>query len=367
MLTIRPPQENPEAIKFCKAFVGDSARPRYVLGRNDYARSIGEVVALDGYIDDFTEKKSYAGLPVVKSEAIRKDSLVVTALFAKPLTVHRRLSQSGIDNLDYFAFFKCAGLGIKTPFYPVFQDFINDIAVHRNKYESTYALLADEVSRHTFNSLINFRLSSDLSFMQQFTDRQLQQYFEAFLELRLKGETFVDVGGFNGLTTAEFIRRCPNFHAVHFFEPIAGNMTKARQLLAAHSNVHYYPTGLSDSKQRMFFSADDSGDGSASRASKEGNVEIQVDALDNLVQEPVTFIKMDIEGGECAALAGCSNIIQKYHPRLAISAYHRHDDFWKIPEQVHSCREDYKLYLRHYTEGTLETVMFFIPQGSCGT
>lgn len=38
------------------------------------------------------------------------------------------------------------------------------------------------------------------------------------------------------------------------------------------------------------------------------------------------------------------------------------DVFWKIPEQIFTIRDDYEIYMRHYTEGTDETVMFFIPK-----
>ena len=52
----------------------------------------------------------------------------------------------------------------------MFKDFIQDFAVNREKYERVYALLADDESQLTFSSLVNFRLTSDLSFMEQFED-----------------------------------------------------------------------------------------------------------------------------------------------------------------------------------------------------
>jgi hypothetical protein len=76
----------------------------------------------------------------------------------------------------------------------------------------------------------------------------------------------------------------------------------------------------------------------------------------------VTFIKMDIEGSECNALAGAHETICRCHPRLAVAVYHHAGDLWRIPQLVLATRDDYSLYLRHYTEGVVETVMFFIPQ-----
>ena len=58
------------------------------------------------------------------------------------------------------------------------------------------------------------------------------------------------------------------------------------------------------------------------------------------------------------AIEGMRNHILNDHPKMAISVYHKVDDFWKIPEQVFAIRHDYDIYMRHYTEGTDETVMF---------
>ncbi|WP_425281358.1 FkbM family methyltransferase [Pectobacterium odoriferum] len=71
---------------------------------------------------------------------------------------------------------------------------------------------------------------------------------------------------------------------------------------------------------------------------------------------------MDIEGYEINALKGAKETILRFHPKLAICAYHKVDDFFTIPELVLSYRNDYKVYMRHYTEGLLETVYYFIPK-----
>ena len=71
---------------------------------------------------------------------------------------------------------------------------------------------------------------------------------------------------------------------------------------------------------------------------------------------------MDIEGAESYALEGAKEIIKQYRPKLAISVYHKKDDFWKIPMQILAIDGDYSIYLRHYTEAHAETVMFFIPK-----
>lgn len=74
----------------------------------------------------------------------------------------------------------------------------------------------------------------------------------------------------------------------------------------------------------------------------------------------VEIVNMDLEGWETKALAGCIDHIKNDRPKLAIAAYHKASDFRDILKQVRSYRSDYQIYLRHYTQGWSETVMFFI-------
>ena len=91
-----------------------------------------------------------------------------------------------------------------------------------------------------------------------------------------------------------------------------------------------------------------------------GNIIIETDILDNIVKEPLSYIKMDVEGWESKVIEGAKNTIKTYKPTLAVCVYHKCNDFWAIPEQILSIRDDYKIFLRHYTEGITETVMYFV-------
>ena len=55
-----------------------------------------------------------------------------------------------------------------------------------------------------------------------------------------------------------------------------------------------------------------------------------------------------------------STIIINDKPKLAISLYHKYDDFYEIPNLILSFRPDYKLYIRHASEQLWETVLFAI-------
>ncbi len=72
---------------------------------------------------------------------------------------------------------------------------------------------------------------------------------------------------------------------------------------------------------------------------EDGDISIEVRRLDDILgNRPVTFIKMDIEGSELAALRGAERIIRQQRPKLAICVYHKPEDMWEIPNFILNCR-----------------------------
>lgn len=176
--------------------------------------------------------------------------------------------------------------------------------------------------------------------------------------LRPSGETFIDIGAYDGYTSLEFIRRCPGYMAVHAFEPDPHNFKICQAAIGHLPRVQCNPFGLAESAGEIGFDVA----GSSSRACIDGTMKIRVERLDRLLHGAnPTFMKMDIEGAEGAALKGAMETIARHVPRLAISVYHVAGDFWRIPENVLSIHSGYKILLRHYTESIYETVMFFLP------
>ena len=68
---------------------------------------------------------------------------------------------------------------------------------------------------------------------------------------------------------------------------------------------------------------------------------------------------MDLEGWEMNALQGSRGHIKLDRPKLAIAVYHHAKDLRLTYEYINKFDHEYKLYLRHYTQGWSETVMYF--------
>ncbi|WP_148863258.1 FkbM family methyltransferase [Marinobacter fonticola] len=344
------------ARSFCQAFE-HSARPKYILGTNEYALSVAEHINIDGYINDFAKTAEFGGKPIVPIEAVPSDALVLTAVVYRPNSARARVEAYPFDSLDYYAFIRHTTLDVKDIDY--WQGFREDLETHAETYRWLHERFEDEESRQCFNRLVDFRKTYDIEHMREFTCREKEQYFEPFLGLQTKGEVFVDIGGYDGQTTLQFIRHCPDYKRIHYFEPSADNMRVSQQALSDVRDIKFHPEALSNQTGTVGFSSD----GSSSRvAADDDNLEsIRAVRFDELINEPTTFIKMDIEGFEHAALEGAQIHIRDNKPRLAVCVYHRPDDFRTVPERVLSYYPDYKVYLRHYMEGFTETVMFFVP------
>ncbi len=74
---------------------------------------------------------------------------------------------------------------------------------------------------------------------------------------------------------------------------------------------------------------------------------VPLTTIDKLVAElkleRVDYIKMDIEGAETNALRGAQATLAKFHPRMALSAYHGPDDPTRIPELVRRAWSGYQI------------------------
>lgn len=100
-------------------------------------------------------------------------------------------------------------------------------------------------------------------------------------------------------------------------------------------------------------------DGTGSHIQHNGDVEIKIVRLDDIYADTnVTFLKMDVEGSEQAAIRGGRNMISRCRPMCAICIYHWIEAFWEVPRLLKECVPEYKMILRHHSDHWDETVCY---------
>lgn len=183
------------------------------------------------------------------------------------------------------------------------------------------------------------------------------QYFD-FFQPSGEQEVFIDGGVLDGNTSVDFSKWAKGqYEKIYMFEANGRNEKRILDTMKKNKIQKYelILKGLSDRAGQIPF--DDSMEG-GSRIVSGGGSMIEVTGIDEAVKGNVTFIKMDIEGAESAALSGAEQTIKRCKPRLAISVYHKADDFVSIPLQLLQMNPQYQFALRHYTASSNETVLY---------
>jgi len=231
------------------------------------------------------------------------------------------------------------------------------------KLYATYQLFSDDTAREQFVTELCMR--SSMNFQKINTPDVPGQYFPPFLKLLGANEIFVDGGAYDGDTMRSYLeRRSDGVGRWYALEPDPGNGARFLQLLndtpKAVGHAKLLPYGLSDSSRRARFNA--SGVMTAA-VSDSGDTEIELRPLDALVTEPITFLKLDIEGGELQALEGARQTLARSPDAvLAIAGYHAPDDFSSIPALMKELRPNARFGCKSHGHFGFDFVFYAVPE-----
>lgn len=228
----------------------------------------------------------------------------------------------------------------------------NDLVAHAEDFQWLYDRLEEDKSRETFLSYLNQRVSGDYGWAENLYDPN--HYFSEDV-VKLENESFVDCGAFTGDTIQELLAKSRP-QKVFAFEPDEKNYQTLVKNFAGNDNIVCLKLGAFSKKATLSFAG---GNADASKIVDNGTIQIEVDSIDNVLNgEKATFIKMDIEGAELEALRGAQNTIRNCHPKLAISAYHKFEDLFTLPQYIYSLDNSYMFYLRRHSHLTHELVLY---------
>lgn len=303
-------------------------------------------------------EKSWGG--VIKGlEEIPKQSLIIIAANVK-YGIHKQLEEALIKNYIYI-----------DPVYFHYWDRNVDIAKkiseNSQKIDNVYSFLVDENSKRVYRNILLHRAVHDIELVWEVYDEH--QYFGNNIVKQAKGN-FVDCGAFQGDTLESFLQQVGNCGYQYFaFEADINNYEMLKEYCKQHSLANVYPINLGvwDKKAQLYFqSGDITGDvaGKVFEEKESGEVtEISVDSIDSvLVDQPIDFIKMDIEGAEIKALQGAENSISKYKPILAISAYHELEHLWEVPLLIKKMNNEYNIFFAHHMWNMADTVCYALME-----
>ncbi len=208
------------------------------------------------------------------------------------------------------------------------------------KLRFVYDRLSDNISRHTFECILKYKLSGKINYL---LDCQVDENEPYNSFLHLKNERFLDLGAYNGDTALAFSEICPDYDSILAVEPDKKTFKKLLNNTEGLRDFSPVNACVSDKCEMVNFKML----GGRNSVLGDGKDTIQSVTVDSLNFAP-TYIKMDVEGEEVAAIKGAKDTVLKCKPKMLVSAYHRTDDFFTIPNAVFDIRDDYKLYIRHF-------------------
>ncbi|MBR0642202.1 FkbM family methyltransferase [Plastoroseomonas hellenica] len=345
----------PEVRALATEFVAPEALSRrFVLGRNGEAAGLAAALPIAGVIDDFAAGETWRGWPVIAATEAPEDAIVVNcALSQRPHAARARLVAAGVRRaLNYGDLMRVAPEIAPPPAFVV--DMRRDLNEAEGEWRDLWAAMGDDASRATLGALMRYHLTADPAFTREFSWNVKEQYFDPVAQVRPHG-VFVDAGGYDGDTAEAMAERFSDYRRIHIFEPSARNMAAAQARLSGRRDIVFHGEGLAAAAGEALFNP---ANGSTSALSPSGAERIVLTTIDDAVDEPADFIKMDIEGAEWGALQGARRQIEAHAPTLALAVYHQACDFRRLYRFAADLRGDYRAHLRHYTEGWAETVLY---------
>ncbi len=299
--------------------------------------------------DEFVRGHSFLGIRVKKLSEIEElygDDFIILVCFGTQIPeVMDKISYISRQHELYAPNVPVAGGGLFD------LDYARE---HRAELEKVYDLLADGQSKKVFENVIRYKLSGDLSLLSA-AETPSEEKFD-LLNIGTE-EIYADLGAYDGDTVIEFLNETSlQFTKIYAMEPDSKNYRKMKRRLymIGSAILEAYNCGAWDEDTSVIF---DLRSGRSSKAVPDKNAvlnparfrEVKMMKVDTMLQgQPVTYLKMDVEGAEEQALNGAKETIANFSPKMNIALYHRNEDMFKIPLLVNSMQKKYKLYMRHH-------------------
>ena len=316
--------------------------------------------------DEFVRGQQFHGFTVqAYSELLAlREKVIVLIAFASELP----------DVLERF--YKLASVHeTYAPHVPVFSGEETVTAAWIKKYErelqTVYERLADAVSRETFASVLNYKLSGKLSYLQACTTNRTEDLRTIFSFGR--EETYLDLGAYNGDTVQEFLQLTHGrYKKIIALEPDPKNFKKLTDFVRQNELKHItcLQAGVwndcgslelngKGGRQSTFWEADRSGfatqnlSQTCSMKKKVKKQQVNVVSVDAVLgNDHADYMKFDVEGVEKEALEGAAGHLvpdgNGALPKLLVAAYHHDEDLFALPLLLWKLQPEYKIYLRKH-------------------
>ncbi len=230
---------------------------------------------------------------------------------------------------------------------PIYVDMMkNEI----DNFKWLYERLGDYRSKSILIRIVRFWFELNLYDLSDLHENVFCDYFDTDLLLCEEDEVLVDCGAYIGDSILQYIQTYgEKYRTIYGYEINPDTMEKMKNNLKEFERINFKRKGVGKRNEVMYL--DDNMHDAGAKVSDTGTNVVEVVSLDDDIDEPITVIKMDIEGAEQDAINGAKRHIVEEKPRLLVCTYHKPEDLFQIPKLIDSIRDDYKFYLRFNGRG----------------
>ena len=321
------------------------------------SNNIGISFFVDQNSDKLTDLSGYPVLPVSELKNIdTKNSVVLISAVKIPYAQIKSIIES-YTSADIHTVYDLMG-EVKEAYFTNGW-FSGELSEgDRTSIREVYECLADEYSKVTYLSYLNWRVRKS-----EFKDLKLEiideanKYNNQITKAVLShSKTIVDVGAFDLWFSISSLKSMPLIESVYAFEPDKESFSVCEEVqrddVSIANKVQLEPYAISGEKGLLNFI---SGHGLASRLVHESGVDMErvpVTTIDeyfktHMVKHKIGVIKYHIEGDELSALRASKTTIEKHRPLLMFNCSHNRDCLWAIQKECLALK-NYDYYMRSY-------------------
>lgn len=235
--------------------------------------------------------------------------------------------------------------------YDIFYQKAKVLKEHTKDLVWLYDRLCDYKSKFTLYAIISNTLDFDFANLDKAKERIFHHYFDIDLLKECKDEVIVDIGAYNGDSVLEYVDTFgeDSYKRIYCYEITPAMIDIMKKSLCNLHNIEYRNFAVSDKEGSVYLQTNDFSM-SANTTSSNGEDVVQSTTLDKDITEPISMVKMDIEGGEIPAIIGAREHIKADTPTLMIAVYHSNTDIFAIPQLIDKINNNYDFYLRYNGE-----------------
>lgn len=300
-----------------------------------YGVGVADIFASDGFV----RGHSFRGMRVLSFSEIKEkynDFIILLSFASSRTEVLSMLSEIDSRYEMYI------------PDMPVAGEEYFDAAFYNEHYQElaqTISILDDDESKRVFCSILNYKLSGKMRFLEEAYSEKQELYSLIGDDVR----RYMDVGAYNGDTLREAMEFFPHLCDAVAIEPDPKTYRRLEKFVATVETVNiktFCAAAWRTVGDGSFISSSNRNSSVSSTASFEHKeTAVALVTPDSLGFSP-DYIKYDVEGAEQEALDGSHRMIEECRPRLLVSAYHRSRDIFALALMLHERYPFYDIYMR---------------------